>query len=275
MTEKNEFQFPRLYLELLENKKKVKSNLLYEEFIDYSAEKIPLNSPIVSKIKESQSIKESLLNDLLESRENEIESVKEVPELKKVIPKELYNDVFTPKVEKPKKIKISPKVVNPESLIKKQQLLMKFDILRKNANKSIPIYTLDHDYQVMKKHYKLLVKQLHVDNKITFYKQCLLGVCGCMELGLGEVGLGLDMEGFTEFQANSMNKYEKLLIKIGEKSYMPSSILSLPVELQLCMTIIVQTMIFIFSKLLKNKIGFNLATLFQGSPEQQNLQMPK
>jgi hypothetical protein len=298
-------KYPRLYLELLENKQKVREDMMFNE-ITYSilpsktSEKLsssiqksvsPKTSPIkkselpiIIKSPEIRPLEESLLEDIFSPEtitqkeppkeeiivEKQITSKPPTPPLKDVIPDNVYKQVFQappqpiPEVKKP----------DPELLFKKQKLLVKFDILRKNGNRSIPIYSMDHDYMVMKKHYKLLVKQLHVDNKVTFYKQCLLGLCGCIEMGLGEAGLGLDMEGYTEFQANNMNKYEKLLIKIGEKSYMPSSVMQLPVEMQLCVTLIIQTMIFTSSKLLKNKIGFNISSLF-GIIDDNNLQLPK
>lgn len=297
-------KYPRLYLELLENKQKVREDMMFNE-ITYSilpsktSEKLsssiiqksvsPKTSPIkksdlpiIIKSPEIRPLEESLLEDIFSPETIILQKEKEIvvdkppekitskptPPLKDVIPDNVYKQVFQappiPEVKKP----------DPELLFKKQKLLVKFDILRKNGNRSIPIYSMDHDYMVMKKHYKLLVKQLHVDNKVTFYKQCLLGLCGCIEMGLGEAGLGLDMEGYTEFQANNMNKYEKLLIKIGEKSYMPSSVMQLPVEMQLCVTLIIQTMIFTSSKLLKNKIGFNISSLF-GMIDDKNLQLPK
>jgi hypothetical protein len=50
--------------------------------------------------------------------------------------------------------------------------------------------------------------------------------------------------------------------------------MQLPVEMQLCVTLIIQTMIFTSSKLLKNKIGFNISSLF-GIIDDNNLQLPK
>jgi hypothetical protein len=299
-------KYPRLYLELLENKQKVRQEVMFDEFaysplppqkkpespnLVVSALKTPPRtspvpslkqvpkSSIIVKSPQPVQLPESLLEDIF-SEKDYVEPAPipdtlpipttepaKVPPLKNVVPEKVYNQMF----------KQLPEVVkkpDPDLLFKKQKLLVKFDILRKNGSRSIPIYTMEHDYIVMKKHYKLLVKQLHVDNKVTFYKQCLLSLCGCIELGLGEAGLGLDMEGYANFQANNMNKYEKLLIKIGEKSYMPSSVTQLPVEMQLCVTLIIQTMIFTSTKLLKNKIGFNLSSLFGMVDSDKNLQMP-
>jgi hypothetical protein len=161
-----------------------------------------------------------------------------------------------------------------EITIKKQELLIKFDILRKNSQRHIPMYTLNHNYSVMKHHYKLLVKQLHIDNKITFYKQCLLGFSGYLEIFLGEAFMGLDMKGYTEFQANNMSHYDKILLKIGEKSYLPQTMSSMPVEVQLLISVGIQTAIFVGSKMISNKTGLNIASLFKTNVD-VNLDMPK
>jgi len=168
-----------------------------------------------------------------------------------------------------------------EYTIKKQELLVKFDILRKNSERNnIPQYTMNHNYHVMESHYKLLVKQLHLDQKIIFYKQCLMGASGYLEIFMGEAFLGLDMKGFTEFQANSMSNYDDLLLQIGEKSYTPNVMKSMPVEMQLLMAIGIQTVIFIGSKILTNKTGLNVGALFQNATTVQssrgvNLEMPE
>lgn len=285
----------RLFLELLENKKKVKPDKLYEIYTSPDSEP----TSVVSSLKSSyvhDKIEESLLNDLLMSERDlnpkDLKDLNPSPALVTDRPK-------TPEVAKPPKPTaptpvaarppsgaipkvpvIDPKkqaMKNAEYTIKKQELLVKFDILRKNSERNIPVYNMNHNYSVMKHHYKLLVKQLHIDNKIVFYKQCLLGASGYLEIFMGEAFLGLDMKGYTEFQANSMSNYDKLLLKIGEKSYMPGAVSSMSVEMQLLMTVGMQTAIFVGSKILSNKTGLNVASLFQTATTgaSVNLEMPR
>lgn len=275
-------KYPRLYLELLENKEKVEKEKLFHEFEYSPIEKIVHDSEPMKKSPGVESmidinsptkpeIQESLLEDIFSEKVQE-QNIKESitvlkPHDEDAEVKKKYKDLidqYSKPVEKKVNQNVKPQPIqerkpleNSEMILKKQKLLVKLDILKKSG-KNIPNYTLEHDYYMVKKHYKLLVKQIHVDNKVGFYKKCLLGLCGCIELGLGKAGVGFDMEGYTEFHANSMNKYEKLLIKIGEKSYIPSGIENLPVELQLCITIVMQTIIFAASKLFKNKMGFDM-----------------
>lgn len=78
---------------------------------------------------------------------------------------------------------------------------------------------------------------------------------GC-EFLLGNF-LGFDMQGFTQQQVIQMHNYEKLLIELGEKSYVPSGS-SWPVELRLLFMIIMNAAFFLVSKMMMKKTGANL-----------------
>jgi hypothetical protein len=296
----------RLFLELLENKKKVKTDKLYEIYTSpdviahLSLSPVPIVSP------RTEPVVESLLADLLLSERDLNPHMSKdlnpspllippaqpkvapppppqpaVPVKKAVVEKKAEKPAPVVVAEKPEKKPVNIEAKKIEYTIKKQELLVKFDILRKNSERNnIPQYTMNHNYHVMESHYKLLVKQLHLDQKIIFYKQCLMGASGYLEIFMGEAFLGLDMKGFTEFQANSMSNYDDLLLQIGEKSYTPNVMKSMPVEMQLLMAIGIQTVIFIGSKILTNKTGLNVGALFQNATTAQssrgvNLEMPE
>ena len=65
------------------------------------------------------------------------------------------------------------------------------------------------------------------------------------------------MQGFTQQQIVGMHNYEKLLIELGEKSYVPSGS-KWPVELRLLFVIIMNAGFFIVGKVVMRRTGANL-----------------
>ena len=278
--------FPRLYLELLENKDKVIPEVRQVEYEEsYVQEEIEL-APVFDKA--DIQIKESIIQDPspiaaeVTLQESVFKLVSREPSPLAVVP---------PPPLPPKLADIIPGIyrkdpplpvknpIDAKTLEKKQKLLMKLDILKKSSKSTkIPNFSLTSDYSEMKATYKSLVKRVHVDNKVEWMQNILLGACGIVELGLGDMGLGLDMEGFIEFQMNNMSKYDKLLIKIGEKSYQPKTINTWPVEVQLLFLVFTQTILFIMAKVFKEKTGANILGFFQAmsaNKKTEHLTKPK
>ena len=78
------------------------------------------------------------------------------------------------------------------------------------------------------------------------------------------------MQDFTKQQIVNMNKYEYLLIELGEKNYVPEGS-KWPVEIRLLFTILINAAIFIVTKMVMKKIGSNLF----GVNDEQAQQVPK
>ena len=145
----------------------------------------------------------------------------------------------------------------------KRELLFKFDLLRKSYPASnIPEYTIHTDLSTMEKSYADCVRRLSLDSSVESYKTYLVyGFMGC-EFIFGNF-LGFDMQGFTQQQLISMHSYEKLLIELGEKSYVPTGS-KWPVELRLLFMIIMNAAFFIISKMMMRKTGANLMNMING-----------
>lgn len=142
----------------------------------------------------------------------------------------------------------------------KRELLFKFDLVRKKYPTAIvPEYTVHTDLNILQTSYDDLIRRVTLDSSVEDYKKYLFyGFIAC-EFILGNF-LKFDMEGFTRQQLMSMNSYEKLLIELGEKSYVPTGS-KWPVEVRLIGLIIMNAAFFVISKMIMNKTGENIMAM--------------
>jgi hypothetical protein len=152
----------------------------------------------------------------------------------------------------------------------KREMLFKFDLLKKSyPGSNIPEYTIHTDYNTLEKSYSDVVRRLSLDSSVESYKTYLVyGFMGC-EFLFGNF-LGFDMQGFTQQQIISMNSYEKLLIELGEKSYVPTQS-KWPVEVRLLFMIIMNAAFFIVSKMMMKKTGSNLMGMINNMNAKPNV----
>jgi hypothetical protein len=139
----------------------------------------------------------------------------------------------------------------------KRELLFKFELLRKSYPRAtIPVFSVHTEYQTMLNEYEDCVHRLSLDSSVESYKQYLIYAFMGVEFIFGKF-LKLDMEGFTQQQIVSMSSYEKLLIELGEKSYMPEGS-NYSVEMRLFFLVLMNSAFFIVSKLVLSKTSANL-----------------
>jgi hypothetical protein len=144
----------------------------------------------------------------------------------------------------------------------KRELLFKFDMLRKSypgANIRQD-FTIKSDLDDIKTAYEMNVRRLSMDSTVEKYKSYLMAGFMATEYAFGHF-LGLDMQGYTQQQILQMSSYEKLLIEIGEKSYVPNGVSKFPVEVRLLFLVIMNAAIFIGSKMLMAKTGANILNM--------------
>ena len=103
------------------------------------------------------------------------------------------------------------------------------------------------------------MRRLSLDSTVENYKKYLIGGFLAVEF-MFSTWLKFDMKGFTEQQLLSMNSYERLLIELGEKTYIETES-SWPVEARLLSMVVINAVVFIVSKIIFNKTGANLLNM--------------
>jgi len=139
---------------------------------------------------------------------------------------------------------------------------VKFGILREAYPEfDIPYFDNTTPLEIKHQHYDRYVKQIHIDNSVGNYRVYLLVLFAGIELFCVKV-LGLDMSGYTINQLRLMNKYDRLLVELGEKTY--SSVGSdWPVEARIVVMALFNGIIFLVVRLFASYLGPGLGDMMQ------------
>lgn len=137
---------------------------------------------------------------------------------------------------------------------KKREILFKFELLRKAYKTAdIPEFNIHSDLTTMENTYESVKRNLKIDSSVEQWRQYLVIFFSVTEFILGKF-LNFDVEGFARHQTGCLDKYNDLLVELGEKSYIPTGS-NFPVELRLFFMVLFQSGIFIVMKIMAKKIG--------------------
>jgi hypothetical protein len=146
----------------------------------------------------------------------------------------------------------------------KEEYIWKFRLLKrkyKNPDVPIPEFNEHSDLQLMKTTYDRTLRELMLDDNITTYRTYLVGGLMGMEF-VCTMFLGVDLGGFAKQQIKMMNKYDRLLIELGEKQYMNWGS-GLPVEVRLLLMILLQAGLFFVGKTVLGQMGDDISYVYR------------
>lgn len=150
----------------------------------------------------------------------------------------------------------------------KEEYIWRFNILRKQHKaRGIPVFNEHDDLGMMKTTYERTVREIHLESSVESYRTYLIGGFMVMEFVCINWA-GIDLAGFTSQQMVMMDRYDRLLIELGERSYNRWG-MNLPVEVRLIGFILLQAGLFYLGKIIADKAGSSVAELFRGITGQQ------
>ena len=142
----------------------------------------------------------------------------------------------------------------------KRLLIHKFNVLKKSyPNAEIPEFTVHSDYKSMLKQYDMTMRSVSLDNNVEQYRTYLIGLFFVMEWVLGSI-IGLDMQGYTSQQIAAMDKYNSLLIELGEENYVPGD-KKWPAWMRLLGLVAFQSILFILMKAFQKQTGATMMNM--------------
>ncbi|MGL4813783.1 MAG: hypothetical protein ACRC39_00745 [Enterobacter sp.] len=285
-------RMPILYLELLENKTKIKQDLVNKFYVpSEKIEHIVDNQKEIEDITLQKEIEDITLqkeiddinpinethfenpeHDLVESLLGEEKSEKNGKSNQSFattnVPPTLKE------LQDQKKVNINKEytygIEDEETQKERNAIYFKYEVLKRmHPNASIPEFNMYSDLNSMNQKYDMLTRRLSLDSSVENLKRyMIIFVMGC-EVVLGKINF--DMEGFAQQQISSMSTYDQLLVEMAEKRYMPSGSNKWSPEIRLLMLLSMNVIIFIIGKKTGTNLFGNIAERKMKEPENYNI----
>lgn len=246
-----------LMLELMENKNKLKKNLPPVKIRVTKPKPTPAPPPPEEKSEIEIGGSEEDDGEETSSKEDTAKSDGEDD-----IIKDLGDKPPSPEEEQSKEVLIED-TISPEEKERqeKEEYIWRHKILKKqHPTRNISQYNEHDDLHSMKTNYERTLKEIQLEVNVDSYRMYLKGGFWAVQIVCTNF-LGIDMNGFALQQINMMDKYDRFLIELGERSYNNWGS-SLPVEIRLLGFIVMQAGLFYVAKIMVGSGGVNMATLF-------------
>lgn len=223
-------KMPILYLELFENKKKIKPELVNKPYEPPKS----ITEPIVAE----------------DTAEKTKEDDKQPPTLEEI-------QANNPDEVIMKKEYTFPKQEDENTSKRRNEVYFQYQVLKRmHPAAPIPEFTMYSDPEMLAQKYEMLAKKLSLDVSVENWKRYMIIFVMALEVVLGK--MSFDVEGFAQQQLVQMNTYDALLVEMAEKSYTPNGKSKWPVEARLMMMLTVNMAMFIICKMIQKRTGANL-----------------
>lgn len=238
------------------------------KIIEEKKEEVKVDTEIEEE-KEDEIVEEKV-EKKVEEKKIEEKKVEKKEEKKVEVKKEVQKEVKEEKKPKisspPKKEKVVVKVPKYELMTEQEKekeynkFEDRFDTLRnylKGTDVQIPELDRNLPLTEINKMYNKFVKNIHINGTTGKYKVYMVILWLFIEYACTKIGLNVG--GYTMSQMKAMEKYEILLIKLGEKNYKyefdPSN--QWPVEFDILFMALINAIAFIVIKMLCDSVGMD------------------
>jgi hypothetical protein len=251
-------RMPILYLELIENKAKVKPDLVNKPYEPRKSDASSRSKVEESRVVDSDKNVKDIDDNQLEDGEEPVDDPPERDKFDNIkIPTLSELQAKNPEETLIKKDYRFPRTDDEETVKKRNEVFFHYEVLKRmHPNAPIPEFTIYSDPDVMGQKYELLTKKLALDSSVESWKRYMIIFVMGLEVVLGK--LSFDIEGFAQQQLMQMHTYDSLLVEMAEKSYTPNGSSKWPVEIRLLMILTVNTALFMICKMIQKKTGTNL-----------------
>jgi len=199
------------------------------------------------KQKLKKDVKVESKTKFVKKKSKEDEKKEEKKQDKKKVEKEEKKKEVKKKDKRPNYAEMSP----AEQKKARKKFKHNFELLRDNwKNYNIPEIDDDTSLDELYDQYKYYIKHIHIRENSGKYKVYMVILWLAIEWLCSR--LGLPISGYTMMQLKAMNRYEKYLIKLGERYYtnMVAEESNWPVEFDLLFVALINAILLIIVKLL-------------------------